>query len=471
MKLQKLAVWIDKILMSRLFIPKTFTDELECNTKLNAIRLEASCHLAAGRLDAAIDLWRQVIDKSPEHVDSLFDIGIQEINRGNIEIGRAYSERAIAAQNSRARRHLLGRLGVRFLSNRWANPWAIGHLSTEVEMFLKAGKIWWKQPYIGVLTAQSSIANECLWRYWEKKLIVVSHQFWVSAFKRVSKILEIDSFHLRTPDGHFGHLDQVGAKLNDQWNVEKRVPLLKVSKKHRRNSYDVLQQAGFSLKKPFVCLHMRGSGFHAENCDSLHAVRSVCASTYQLAIKACLARGYHVVRIGDATMERLGNLPGVFDYAHSPLKSASLDIFLAVQAKFFFGNSSGMSVVRSPFGRSVALTNWIPLHAPPIMHESISIPKLLRLKKTGEMLSLTQALTYRIGTDYGFQKMMADNIEIVPNSSEELAEFFEEVLDGEQPSRQDEILRKRYADIIAAHDYRGPIKIGLRFLRRYEHLI
>lgn len=114
------------------------------------------------------------------------------------------------------------------------------------------------------------------------------------------------------------------------------------------------EAAGIAPESRIVTVHCRDSGFHRGGA------RDVDIRSYLAAISALTACGYTVVRLGDPSMSRLPPMAGVFDYAHSALKSADLDVLLPAIAEFHIGSSSGLSLVPLLFGTPCLFLNWYP---------------------------------------------------------------------------------------------------------------
>lgn len=121
-----------------------------------------------------------------------------------------------------------------------------------------------------------------------------------------------------------------------------------------------------------VTLHCRESGFRP---NEVHDLRNADIATYVPALRALVARGYRVVRLGDPTMRPLPAIDGVIDYAASPLKTEELDILLPAAACFHIGSSSGLSVVPMLFGRPCLFLNWYPYDMLPWGRRSWTVVK------------------------------------------------------------------------------------------------
>ncbi len=116
-------------------------------------------------------------------------------------------------------------------------------------------------------------------------------------------------------------------------------------------------ETGLTPEDPIVTLHGREGGFRTDLHQSL---RNVDIRACLPAIRALVARGYRVVRLGDPSMSPLPPLTGVVDYALSPLKTPELDILLPAAAAFHIGSSSGLSKVPLLFGTPTLFLNWYP---------------------------------------------------------------------------------------------------------------
>ena len=109
----------------------------------------------------------------------------------------------------------------------------------------------------------------------------------------------------------------------------------------------------------FVAFHIREGGYHGDGPGTTRQHRSADVSDYLDAITHVTSRGGAVVRLGDKTMTPLRRLPGVFDYAHSDIKSAEMDLFLCAEARLFVGTTSGLTTAVQMLGTPMLLVNCI----------------------------------------------------------------------------------------------------------------
>jgi putative glycosyltransferase (TIGR04372 family) len=107
----------------------------------------------------------------------------------------------------------------------------------------------------------------------------------------------------------------------------------------------------------FVALHIREGGYHGDGPGTTRQHRSADVADYRDAITHITSRGGAVVRLGDSSMTPLRGLPGVFDYAHSDIKSADMDLFLCAEARLFVGTTSGLTTAVQALGTPMLLVN------------------------------------------------------------------------------------------------------------------
>ncbi|MDF1790410.1 MAG: TIGR04372 family glycosyltransferase [Thalassobaculaceae bacterium] len=137
----------------------------------------------------------------------------------------------------------------------------------------------------------------------------------------------------------------------------------------------LLAACGLPTGRPVVTLHNREAGFRRSLEDGS---RDAEIGSFLPAIRLLVARGYTVVRLGDASMTPLPQIDGAFDYAHSPHKSAELDVALIATARFHIGSSSGLSLVAMLFGVPTLFVNWHPIHLLPFGRRNWIVLKGLR---------------------------------------------------------------------------------------------
>jgi putative glycosyltransferase (TIGR04372 family) len=148
------------------------------------------------------------------------------------------------------------------------------------------------------------------------------------------------------------------ARAQVAWSEEKRDPLVEIPQDLRERGHSRLRAAGVTAEW-FVAIHIREGGYHGDGPGTTRQHRSANVSNYLDAIARITERGGAVVRLGDKSMTPLQELRGVFDYAHSEIKSAEMDLFLCTEARLFVGTTSGLTTAVQALGTPMLLVNCI----------------------------------------------------------------------------------------------------------------
>jgi putative glycosyltransferase (TIGR04372 family) len=146
------------------------------------------------------------------------------------------------------------------------------------------------------------------------------------------------------------------ARAQVAWADARRGPLVAIPQDLRERGRAALRAAGVTADW-FVAIHVREGGYHGDGPGTTRQHRSANVGDYLDAIAEIAARGGAVVRLGDKSMTPLRNVPGVFDYAHSDVKSAEMDLFLCAEARLFIGTTSGLTTAVQALGTPMLLVN------------------------------------------------------------------------------------------------------------------
>ena len=226
----------------------------------------------------------------------------------------------------------------------------------------------------------------------------------------------------------------------------------------------------------YVCLHCREQGYHRG--EDMSNCRDANIDNYLLAMTTIVQKGGWCIRMGDPSMKKLPAMPGIIDYAHHPLRSSWLDIFLTSTCRFFLGSASGLAQVANVFGVPCATANQVPLSV--VYNHGIrdvSIPKIYRRAKTQQLISFAQILSEPMGNYRHTLMFDAHGLALVENSPDEINDLAMEMLECVQGpveySETDVILQNRLRQMFGPQHYTFYSKgrIGRAFLRKYESLI
>ena len=363
--------------------------------------------------------------------------------------------------------HVAGFRRLTFITDR------IGHLAAEPDCFLKAcalgelpGRRWF------FLAPRQDVANVHLLSYWEPLIPAVRNPIGCRAIAAMSSL-----GLMRYDTGRYIlGLDksQDIYHLNARWRG--RPPVLSLTQEDERWGDEMLAALGVPSGAWFACIHVRESGFSPAD-EATHAHRNGSAAAVIPAMEEVVRRGGWCLRMGDPTTRPLPALPGVIDYAHHPLRSARLDVVLCAKARFFLGNTSGLALVSSAFGRPSMLANMVPLSALGVFAEDISLPKLYRsileqrVLHFGEVFG-TPAANFRYADQY-----KRAGIELQENTAEEIRDGVIELmdrLDGRAgQSEEDQALQSRFQAMLRPGDYAygAASRVAASFLRRHRELL
>ncbi|VTR93884.1 Uncharacterized protein OS=Methylocystis sp. (strain SC2) GN=BN69_2093 PE=4 SV=1 [Gemmata massiliana] len=366
-------------------------------------------------------------------------------------------------------------LRVRFLVNPAFPPAfsRIGHLAAEPDCFVKEGLLGLRPRCVGVLLVpRDDAANPCLLDYWRQQLWVISSPFWVRVF---GPLAEIPAFRYPT-DPYVTAINDTATFGAIQAAYAGRLPVLKITAAHRVSGESELRKLGVPEGAWFVVVHCREGGYDANEPGA--RARNVAIETYLPALRAIVERGGWCVRVGDPTMTPLPPISGVIDYAHSPLRSDRMDVFLCARAKFLLGSASGLSVLASVFGTPCALANQsLPAVAFPYGAADLFIPKLLRDLRTGRLLTLAEILGGALGNarfSHCLELAWAETEDNAPEDIRELVLEMLDELDGTfRETDEDRAYRIAYrALLVPGHYTHGAAsRFGRRFLRKHRWLL
>jgi putative glycosyltransferase (TIGR04372 family) len=225
----------------------------------------------------------------------------------------------------------------------------------------------------------------------------------------------------------------------------------------------------------FVCVHSREYGYLGNVSQS---ARDANINNYSLAIEEIVRRGGWVFRMGDASMQPIPTHDRVIDYAHLPIKSDWMDVFLCASCRFFLGSSSGLAAIPATFGVPSAIANLIPLSVVlPLGSQDVGIPKLLWSSKEKRYLTFKEIFNSSLSQcccDYSYTKEKIQAIENLPEDILDLTLEMLEKVDGELIyTKEDESLQKRFVSLMnPSHWSFGSMsRIGCSFLRKYTYLL
>jgi putative glycosyltransferase (TIGR04372 family) len=363
--------------------------------------------------------------------------------------------------------HLLGFRHVDFVTDR------IGHLALEPDCLLREqalGRIP-RRRWI-FLAPAGQVANEHLLEYWRKHFIVVRSAlscFLVRSMGEGSLMRFDVSRYLRA----FGRT-QDAYGIYAAWGERK--PPLTLLPQDEDWGREVLARLGVPPDTWFACVHVRESGFSPFD-EELHSHRNGSIENAIPAIEEITRRGGWAIRIGDPTMRPLPPMERMIDYAHHPIKSPRMDVFLCARARFILGNTSGIALLGTIFGVPCAVANVIPASVLWFNRNDICAPKLLWSKDANRYLRLDEIFCSSLSSYHHAVLYAMAGVVPVENTSEDILDMTREILDRLKGAfvvdDEDEHILAHVANLLR-HGYienEAAARISLSFLRRNREIL
>lgn len=212
----------------------------------------------------------------------------------------------------------------------------------------------------------------------------------------------------------------------------------------RKTGDAFLNDVGMPSETPFVVLHARDMSYLPEKAH--HAFRCADIRTYKGAIRLFVEAGYWVFRLGDRGGIPLEGYPEqVVDLPLHPGYSQALDIFLSARCAFAFNQASGPEALVRAFGRPAATVNLVYeiLRLP--MNRDLLLFKHYFSARTGKPLSYAEILELELPAIGKGEDFEAKGVMIRENSSEELAELAEIMIEQDSTGAQPDLDADRLA--------------------------
>ena len=192
-----------------------------------------------------------------------------------------------------------------------------------------------------------------------------------------------------------------------------------------------LRQHKIENNNKIVILHFRSFQSNFSD-DNQHFPRNVNPDSYRAMVNFLCDKGFWVIRIGDPDVYiNVKNKKNYIDYGNSKFRSSYLDLALCAHCNFFIGSSSGAIYIAAVFGKPLlGLNMCLPFNFSPCgKSNEIGVPKLVRDKKTKQMLSLKEIYNYQIYKIRSAEDSLMNLYEFIDNDENDLTNAAEEMLD------------------------------------------
>jgi len=289
----------------------------------------------------------------------------------------------------------------------------IGHLAMNTELFLRrvsAGML------TGALVRLTDHASGSF---------VANHQLY-EMIRRKHPVFEMtqDTYLKLLKEGHEeGGVLHSGSNEFSEFNTIP--PQLEFLPEEHVRGEKILEELGI-YGNEYVCMHNRTSDYLAEAFPSVnfryHDYRDCSINNYIMAAEWLTRQGIYVVRMGQVASDPMDTEnPMIIDYTNTRRTDFG-DIYLPAHCKFFLGNTAGIWLIATIFGRNNATANNIPFDMTPLLRGDIYINKNIDIpfsqqldlnidafennnipvseNSPEQILCLAMEMTYRLGNVY-----------------------------------------------------------------------
>ena len=385
----------------------------------------------------------------------------------------SFIARGQAIRERIASRHPLYDKGIRFFQTRTGIRTQFGHLAIEPDAFVRGGRLGWRPPHRAMLLMPDGKSpNGAFLRAWRKEFCVVTEPELCRRLEPLSKLLEYDTFWLNIPHigvryGHTGIMASVR-----EWEKRKLPPVMTLDPRHKSKGWKILEERGVPKDTWFALAHVRYA--QPQVTDKL-PIRNANLETYLDAFKEIVQRGGVVIRIGGPEMPKLPPIDGVFDFAHGERCPDWFDLFVNGECRFFLGSASGPSSLAATFARPLIMSN-APANAFPVSANDIFLPKLLREKKTGRLLTFRETFVAKFQFLFNGSVYEEYGVEHVDNEADDILNAVREMcdrLEGKTHLSEDDLYLQSRFDAMASALEGMPITCGVSpaFARKHRALI
>jgi len=289
----------------------------------------------------------------------------------------------------------------------------IGHLAMNTELFLRRVSVGSLSGALVRLVDHETgkfVANQQLY-----EMIKRRHQVFEITTMTFSKLVE---------SGH-ENCGVLRSDSNEFLEFNAIPPQLSFLPSEHDAGKKILEQLGI-YDTPYVCIHNRTSDYLAEAFPlsnfRYHDYRDCSIQNYMMAADWLTTQGIYVVRMGQVASDPMvTDNPMIIDYTNDRRTDFG-DVYLPAHCKFFLGNTAGIWLIATIFGRNNATANNVPFDMTPLLQGDLYIYKNIDLpfdqqldlgiqafegsnipvteNSAGQILQLAMEMTYRLGGVY-----------------------------------------------------------------------
>ena len=274
----------------------------------------------------------------------------------------------------------------------------IGHLAMNTELFLRrihAGIISGALVRLIDHESGSFIANHQLYEMIKRRLPVFE--------------MTMATFSKLIGSGH-ENCGILPSYSNEFLEFNTMLPQLSFLPEEQEAGEKILRQLGIG-GQPYVCIHNRTSDYLAATFPSYsfqhHHYRDCSIANYMMAADWLTTQGIYVVRMGQVASDPMvTENPMIIDYTNSRRTDFG-DIYLPAHCNFFLGNTAGIWLIATIFGRNNATANNVPFDMTPLLQGDLFIYKNIDIPFTQQL-------------DIDIHAFEAHDIPVTENSPEQI---------------------------------------------------
>jgi putative glycosyltransferase (TIGR04372 family) len=342
-----------------------------------------------------------------------------------------------------------------------------------------------KKPFL-LLPNNLRLRNPALFEYFEPYLTVIRDKGAIESLKQLESVLMLPLGAVLPMHEGALYLD-LAANCAEQAKKENKgldEALFRLEDKHFEKGMQALRKLGLPQDAWYVTLHVRQPGYRGEKSSTTtENWRNANPMDYLKAIELIVKEGGWVFRMGDPSMPPLPKMPQVIDYAHHPIRSDWMDVFLSATCRFCIGTASGFFRIPRFFGIPVIFTNCphtVPYYS--LRAQDLFLPRLLRKITNKACLNFGDLMSPPTSMFWSDNAYADAGLQWIENSPEELEkatkEMIERTANGKFPEQTDDELQRRFKTVAEAcgRKHGGwPVKafapISQDFLMRHADLL
>ena len=403
---------------------------------INEAEMYLNEDLSEESLKKAFQCYEKLLQKDPKDWNGLHKFLNLCTTSGHVRKGLFLNERIIALKREIQKQYDLDGLGITVLPTGFGK--AVGNLAI-LDLVIKGQRLGLLEASRLVLPVrQGECANDSLLEFLSKHIKVVRQDAGIAAVKDFEGYGEVGgAIVVNSKTRHFW---EASHTIQNEWERQKQAPIFSDSEGGQRNALDYLKKFGFRDGDWYVCLHVRT----AEKYDDEWSLRNANINHYYPAIKRIVESGGWVIRMGGPELAGIPPIDRFIDFAKDTNRSECLDISLIAGCCFFFGTASGLAHVATMFGKPSLLTNWMPWGIMPWGSRDLIIPKLLRDRVSGRILTAEESLSEPIGFIQDERHMRIHNNEALENTEQELSDGVEEMFSAIKLHQEGKMTVGRY---------------------------